>query len=212
MLSAPAESDLLNATNWTATNFLPGKTNWLSGTFGGWLEGNAVVTGDGELLDILRVDTSGLPEKAALVHVTANVGVFSFDPSTGFIDFPGGAKKFTIRYDSVSQRFWSVASIVAEPSQASKPPSSIRNTLALTCSSDLTKWAVCCVLLGHPDADKHGFQYVDWLFQGEDIIAVCRTAYDDEGSGAHSYHDANFLTFHRWRNFRKLTSNRTGGI
>jgi hypothetical protein len=46
---------------------------------------------------------------------------------------------------------------------------------------------------------------VDWLFEGDDLIAACRTAYDDEEGGAHNFHDANFLTFHRFKNFRRLT-------
>jgi hypothetical protein len=46
---------------------------------------------------------------------------------------------------------------------------------------------------------------VDWQYDGEDLIAVCRTAYDDGQGGARNNHDANFLTFHRWKNFRSLT-------
>ena len=45
----------------------------------------------------------------------------------------------------------------------------------------------------------YGFQYVDWQFDGDDLIAVRRTAW-----AAHNYHYANFLTFHRIRNFRSL--------
>jgi hypothetical protein len=43
------------------------------------------------------------------------------------------------------------------------------------------------------------------MFEGNDIIAACRTAYDNSVGGARNNHDANFLTFHRWRNFRALT-------
>jgi hypothetical protein len=59
------------------------------------------------------------------------------------------------------------------------------------------------VLLQHEDPVKHGFQYVDWLFDGKDIIFLSRTAYDDGLEGAHRSHDANFLTFHRIKKFRK---------
>jgi hypothetical protein len=48
-------------------------------------------------------------------------------------------------------------------------------------------------------------QYVDWVFDGDDIAALSRTAYDDGLGGAHNQHDANFITFHRIRNFRELT-------
>ena len=61
------------------------------------------------------------------------------------------------------------------------------------------------VLLYHPDTATHGFQYPDWQFDGEDLIAVVRTAFDDETGGAHNAHDANYLTFHRWPRFRSLT-------
>jgi hypothetical protein len=64
---------------------------------------------------------------------------------------------------------------------------------------------VRCILLYHPDVAKHGFQYVDWLFDGDDIIAACRTAYDDGVGGARNQHDSNFMTFHRFANFRQLT-------
>jgi hypothetical protein len=64
---------------------------------------------------------------------------------------------------------------------------------------------VRCIVLYHPDVKQHGFQYVDWLFEDQDIIAVCRTAHDDGVGGAHNNHDANYLTFHRFSGFRRLT-------
>ena len=103
-----------------------------------------------------------------------------------------------------AKRYWSLASIVPDRYRANNP-GSIRNTLALTSSPDLLNWEVRCILLQHPDVAKHGFQYVDWLFDGEDIIAACRTAFDDGQGGAHNAHDANFLTFHRFANFRRLS-------
>lgn len=47
-----------------------------------------------------------------------------------------------------------------------------------------------------------GFQYVDWQFDGDDIIYTVRTAYD----GAHSFHDANRITFGRLPGFRSHIS------
>ena len=115
-----------------------------------------------------------------------------------------GPRSFTIRFDPQTRRYWTLADIVLDRYR-SHDPGGVRNTLALTTSSDLLEWEVRCILLHHPDVSKHGFQYVDWLFDGEDIIAVCRTAFDDGQGGAHSYHDANFLTFHRFANFQRLT-------
>jgi hypothetical protein len=204
MLSVPLDADLLQATNWTCGNFLPSDRAWNGGDMGAWLEGNAVVTPAGELVNVLRVQTKSADEKAAIVRISPDGKIASFDPATGFVKFPGGAKKFTIRFDPQTKRYWTLASIVLDRDRADNP-GSIRNTLALTSSPDLLNWEVRCVLLHHTDTAKHGFQYVDWLFDGEDIIAVCRTAFDDGQGGAHNHHDANFLTFHRFANFRRLT-------
>ncbi len=58
------------------------------------------------------------------------------------------------------------------------------------------------MILHHDDVAKHGFHYVDWQFDGDDLIAVSRTGFDDDKGGAHSAHDANYLTFHRVEGFR----------
>lgn len=205
MLSVPVNADLLNATNWTFSNPLARDSNWLNGDFNAWLEGNAVRTRDGGIVDILRVDTPRCPERAAIVRVSEDGKSAAFDPATGFIHFPGGAKKFTIRFDASSDRYWSLATLVPERHQSAGRPGGIRNTLALTCSPDLTNWVVRCILLYHPDTARHGFQYVDWQFEGDDLIAVCRTAFDDAQGGARNNHDANFLTFHRITMFRART-------
>lgn len=201
MMSAPEDADLLKASNWTVSNALARDASWLDGKFGGWLEGNAVVTPSGGIVDILRVDH---PEggRAAVVYVSPDGKEARFDPASGFIDFPGGAKKFTIRYDPKSRRYWSLTNYVP-PKHKGPHAAGTRNTLALIRSRDLRTWEVRGVVLYHPDREKHGFQYVDWLFEGPDLIAACRTAFDDEEGGAHNAHDANFMTFHRVRNFRK---------
>jgi hypothetical protein len=204
MMSVPAEADLLQRENWTFSKPLPRNEEWLNGTFNGWLEGNAVIGRDGSILNILRVDTPGCPEKAAIVKVSSDGTMSSFNPSTGFIDFPGGAKKFTIRYDPESDFYWSLATLVPGRHQAQGKPGGIRNTLGLVRSRDLRTWEIRCILLYHPDVRNHGFQYPDWLIDGNDIIATVRTAYDDGIGGAHNNHDANFLTFHRFHNFREL--------
>lgn len=204
MFSIPVDADLLQATNWAHSNFLPSDRTWNGGDMGAWLEGNAVVSPAGELVNVLRVQTRSPEEKAALVHLSPDGRTATFDPATDFIRFPGGAKKFTLRFDPETKRYWALASIVRERHRA-PDPGRIRNTLALTTSTNLLNWEVRCILLYHPDTAKHGFQYVDWLFDGQDIIAVCRTAFDDGQGGAHNNHDANYLTFHRFANFRRLT-------
>ncbi|RTE55377.1 exo-alpha-sialidase [Arenibacter aquaticus] len=207
MLSAPVDADLLNADSWTSSNILYYDSTYLDGNFGGWLEGNAVVDKDGQMWDILRVDDrSTLEEKAARVKISADGTLATFDPKTGFIAFPGGSKKFTIRYDEATELYWTIANVIPEEIKRDingKNPASIRNTQALYSSPDLVNWTQRKVLLQHPDIVKHGFQYVDWKFDGKDIIFLSRTAYDDGVGGARNNHDANFLTFHRIKKFRK---------
>ncbi len=204
MLSIPVDGDLLDGEQWTFAEFLPSYRGWNGGDMGAWLEGNAVVTTAGDLVNVLRVQTKSSDEKAAIVRVSADGRALTFDPEKDFVPFAGGAKKFTIHFDPATKLYWSVASIVAERHRADNP-GGIRNTLALVCSPDLRAWATRTVLLYHPEVKKHGFQYVDWQFEGDDIIAACRTAFDDGVGGARNNHDANFLTFHRWKNFRALT-------
>lgn len=204
MMSIPVDGDLLDADQWTFADFLPSYRSWNGGDMGAWLEGNAVVTPAGAVVNVLRVQTNSPDEKAAIVRVSADNRALAFDPENDFVPFPGGSKKFTIHFDPQTKLYWALASIVPERHRAEKP-GSIRNTLALVSSPDLRNWKTNTVLLYHADVKNHGFQYVDWMFDGDDIIATCRTAYDDGVGGAHNNHDANFLTFHRWSKARART-------
>lgn len=207
VMSIPLDADPMIAGNWTSSNHIPLDTNLLDGHFNGWLEGNVVVDPQGQMWDILRVDDrSTLDEKAAFVKISEDGTTATFDPETGFIPFPGGSKKFTIQYDPVSKRYWTITNYIpthVRKIAEGKNPASIRNTQALFSSPDLIIWDFHTILLFHKDTQNHGFQYVDWLFEGKDIIFLSRTAYDDGLGGARNNHDANFLTFHRIKNFRK---------
>lgn len=191
VLSAPLGADLLRAASWTSSKPLDSHPDWPGDN---WLEGNAVVTPQGGLMDILRVGLAH-GDRAAIVRVSQDGTTATFDPAADLVDFPGGGTKFTVRYDPVSRRFWSLVN-------PQKSPPAERNVLALTSSADLRHWATNAVILHDPDRAFVAFQYVDWQFDGPDIVAVARTAF----GGAHSYHDANYLTFHRIPNFRTLTA------
>ncbi|MEO5996872.1 MAG: sialidase family protein [Chitinophagaceae bacterium] len=204
MMSVPVNADLLNAANWTFSNSVRYDSTFLGGNFGGWLEGNAVLTPSGEIVNILRVAyTLNGEEKAAIINISNDGKQATFDRDKNFIDFPGGSKKFTIMYDKKTKLYWTLCNYVPE-SFRGKKSDLIRNTQALCSSSDLRNWQVKTIILQHPDVEKHGFQYLDWQFEGNDIIFLSRTAYDDAEGGAHRQHDANFITFHRIKNFRKI--------
>ena len=188
LISAPVDADLLQAASWTRTNIVraapPGKSDAHY-----WLEGNAVVAPDGQMVDILRIWKDG-SERAALLRLSPDGSMLTWDRARDVIEMPGGGVKFTIHYDSVSRRYWTLTN-------KQHNPDSLRNTLALISSPDLRNWQVEATLLRHPDRTKHAFQYIDWQFDSEDIVAVSRTSWDGD-----TFHNANYLTFHRIRRFR----------
>ncbi|MHC4705961.1 MAG: hypothetical protein ACYS8I_02595 [Planctomycetota bacterium] len=201
VMSAPADADLLNADNWLMSKKL--MLDKRADIFK-WLEGNVLVTPEGGLVNMLR--TQAPPARAAMIHISADGTQLGFDPDKDMIAFPGGAKKFTIRYDKVTGKYWSLVNIITDPGPMEEPPQDHRNTLALTCSKDLRNWEVRYVALSFRRGEhltrknnKFGFQYIDWLIEGNDIIFVSRTAW---GWDTPRSHDANYLTFHRIKNFR----------
>ena len=213
VLSADAGVDLLDAANWRMSNRMAFRIEWLPeqwGRFaeGGWLEGNVVEDREGQLWDVLRLNARqsrdepwSLWNKAALVRLEEAGTRLSFDPTEGFINLPGGHSKFSIRYDGQSGRYITLSNGVQDPRQPT-----LRSVLSLYASVDLRSWTHRRVLLaddsGFPaelSAQRTGFQYVDWQFDGGDIVYLVRTAY----GGARNYHDANRITFHRLRSFRR---------
>jgi hypothetical protein len=213
VISAEADADLLDASSWRMSSKLAFRVDWLPAEWGGyieggWLEGNVVENREGRLWNVLRLNARtsrdgawSLWNKAAMVRVEEGTTRLSFDPAQGFIELPGGHSKFTIRYDSGSERYLTLSNGVRDPSGPS-----LRSVLSMYASVDLRRWSHCLTLLtddsGLPpelSAQRTGFQYVDWQFDGEDIIYLVRTAY----GGAHSYHDANRITFHRLSGFRQ---------
>ncbi|GJM33593.1 MAG: hypothetical protein DHS20C18_25940 [Saprospiraceae bacterium] len=200
VVSAPLDADLLKASSWTVSNRLRYNQDWPGRA---WLEGNLVVSPEGEIWNILRNDIHPEGGKACIIKVSEYGETVTFDPENGFIDFPGGCKKFTIRYDGVSKRYWSLTNYIPEEFKGHNPERT-RNTLALISSSDLRNWVVNKIVLQHPDVAHTGFQYADWQFEGNDIITLIRTAYPEpDGTKAHNCHDANYITFFRVENFRK---------
>lgn len=202
VLSASANADLLDAKSWRRSNILFPDMEWMDGNFRGWLEGNMVYdTENKQLLDILRVhNTRERVEHCAVVKVSPNGKKISFDSKEGFRPFPGGAKKFTIRYDERTKRYWTLTNLTY-PEELIITNNQTRNRLALCSSEDLVDWKTERIIVYHPDVKYHGVQYVDWVFEGEDILAVLRTAWRDNEGLANNQHDSNYILFKRIENF-----------
>lgn len=217
VIAAREDSDLLDAASWTISNKLPFDPAWLPDDWPkldgpGYLEGNVVETPEGEIWNILRLHSSPVVGKAVVLRVIPSPPAplpcarvrAPGEGSTAqglrqefvrIIDFPGGMSKFTIRRDPGTGLYLSLSNNNTDPRHANQ-----RNVLSLYSSPDLSEWTHRKTLLeddlGLPwdqSVRFTGFQYVDWQFDGDDIIYAVRTAYD----GAHNFHDANRLTFHR---------------
>lgn len=215
VLSAAVGDDLMRASSWKISRFLKSSPEWITesdeGGFRQWIEGNVVVAPDGRLVNVLRVDEQKWGRSAAVVHIEG-LRKLSFDPAKDIIEMPGGGKKFTIRYDSLSRRYWSLTSIVLDEFRGMRHGGIyasgihcglIRNTLALISSEDLYHWRVERTILASDDPFFDGFQYVDWQFDGEDLVSVIRLAMEEPRGLPNRQHDANFLVFKRIEKFRE---------
>ncbi|TLS51861.1 exo-alpha-sialidase [Paenibacillus antri] len=206
VVSASVDADLLDPSSWISSPFLPYDPSWPGAIRGGAapsvLEGNVVVTPDGKLVNILRYHTKGgEPEHGRAVILEIDDRHPERPLSFGkVIDFYGNLSKFTIQFDSVSGLYWSLVNRVASSNIFQ------RNILTLVSSPDLERWTICRDILnyhdnGWPEDDKQaGFQYVDWEIHGDDLVFLSRTALN----GAFNYHNANYITFHRITDFRKI--------
>ena len=207
VMSIPVDGDLLAANEWTITNPIEREGGWLGSDFWCVLEGNAVVDRDGVVRDILRSDHENT---AAVTTISADGKTQSIDPKFDRASLPGSSKKMLIRWDEPSQLYWALTN-PTPPGTPDKKATKVRNTLAVFTSPDLRQWTQRSVLLQHPEPEFHAFQYPDWIVEGDDMLVASRTAFDDGEGGAHRAHDANYLTFHRFTNFRKLATRGESG-
>lgn len=84
----------------------------------------------------------------------------------------------------------------------------MRSVLALVSSPDLENWTVNKIVMGSRDVKYHGFQYVDWQFEGKDIILMNRVGFSDEFGEADNAHNSNYIIFQRIRNYAKSKTDR----
>lgn len=197
VMSCDESADLLVPENWSFSEpvpfgqFAPELEGLPDNTM--TIEGTLVVDKNGELLNIMRF---GKYHQALVYRVNTE----DHDAPLTYVRcmaFPANYSKFMIKYDEKSGCYYSVATMAYNPERLNT-----RNLLSLLKSGDLIHWETASDLLDYRDSDPQdvGFQYVDFSIEGDDILYLCRTALN----GAHNYHDANYSTFHRIRDFRNL--------
>ena len=197
VMSCDADADLMVSENWHFTEpkrfeaFTPELEGMPSATM--TIEGTVVEAPDGKLLNVMRF---GRYNTALVYEINTE------DPDapltfSHLMEFPANYSKFMIRFDEVSKYYYCVGTRVYD-----KEKVKARNLLSLLRSPDLEKWEVVTDILDSRDKSENevGYQYPDFMIEGDDIKFLCRTAW----GGAHNYHDANYSTFHVIKNFRDL--------
>lgn len=195
VMSCDENEDLLVAENWSFTkplkfdHFSPEISHLKKPVM--TIEGTLTVSPDGKLLNIMRF---GMRDHVIEYEVDTEDHEAPLKYH-GIIKMGVSYSKFMIKYDDVSGKYYSVASKTHNGSA-----DYARNYLVLLYSEDLCTWHIKKELYDfrHKDEEKVGLQYVDFSFDGDDIIYLCRTAIN----GAASFHDSNYSTFHRIKNFR----------
>jgi len=196
VMSCDLNDDLLVPENWSFSepkkfdptipelSHLPGRTMTIEGT----------LTTDpaGKLFNVMRFGG----HRCALAYA---VNTEDHDAPLEYshcIPFPANLSKFMIQRDPVSGKYYTIASRLKEG------VASARNLLSLMASEDMLNWYLVADLIDRSgcDPEKIGFQYVNFEFEGDDILYLCRTAMNDP----HDYHDSNYSTFHRIHNFRAM--------
>lgn len=202
VMSCDENADLLDARNWTIAPPLPYDPTWkgvAEGPSTGTIEGNLVVAPNGKFYNIMRYDTAKTTPSYGLVLAYE---VNEKDPAAQIryshaIPFDGNLSKFIIKKDPKTGYYYTLYTRITDPNHVHD-----RRLLSLARSEDLEDWTLITDLLDRRDCPPKevGFQYVDFEFDGDDIIYLCRTALN----GARNFHDANYSVFHRLQNFRDL--------
>jgi len=202
VMSADVESDLLDPASWRFTppvKYDPAWPGVASGPSSGNIEGSLVVSPDGALFNIMRYDmTKCRPNYGRVLAYRVDTD----DPDAPLaydhaVELPGNHSKFMIKRDERTGLYFTIISRILDGEGVMN-----RNLLSLMVSKDLRRWELAADLIDrrHEDPRGTGFQYVDWMIEGEDLLYLCRTAMNQP----HNYHDANYQTFHRLAGFRDL--------
>ena len=202
MLSAPTDRDLLKASNWSYSNRIAADADWLSGRFVGWIAGNAAVSQENAVVNILSLQAKGDSSgKAAIIRYDRNGRIGVFDPKADLCNLPGAENQFSVKYDAQSKTYWTISNVALPANKANG--NQLRNSAILLQSENLTDWQIKTVLLCDMDTQKKGLEYIDWAIEDDDIIAISATS-SAQGNGDTDLANANSITFHRFENFRKL--------
>lgn len=192
VVSAAADSDLLQASNWTLSNSVKVNPTEFGRSKELLLAGSVLQAPNGSIVDFLTATRRGT--YAAILPVGKSGSQLKYDSGNAYVEFPFNEPKNTVRYDEVSKRYWSIGG-------KKRAPFARHNISALVSSADLINWEIETILLQHVDSSSHGFRSADWQFDGEDIVLVNLACWDKSPNNK----KMGYVCFHRFKNFRDLT-------
>jgi hypothetical protein len=139
-----------------------------------------------------------------LLRPSANPAVMAPVTDDDWISLPGGEKKFGVRYDPTSGLFVALTNPVLPAHLGYLPnqPELVRNTAAMFTSRDLKTWDTRQIFLYSANIAYEAFQYLQFDYDGDDLVVASRTAFDIGGNKPPRGHDSNLTTFHRIADFR----------
>ena len=190
----------------------------------GWLEGNVVQIANpdhywydpkGKTFHIWMRAHTGNTGYAAVVKVVENddgsmTTMLETVPSGKkclFVPCPGGQMKFEVTYDEKTERYWLLSTQATDsmtrakrlPADRFQLPNNERRRLQLHFSKNMIDWCFAGLVAVGP-TERSSRNYASMLIDGDDLHFLSRSG--DER--AMSAHDADVITFHTIKNFRKL--------
>lgn len=127
---------------------------------------------------------------------------------TRYNSMPGGNLKFCVLWDDASKLFWATSNLPADSENTInvkqdnfRGSAGDRRFLMLHYSLDALNWFPAGCIAAAPKISQ-SFMYARPVIDGEDLAIICRSSVN-----APNQHDADYATFHRVRDFRKLAMN-----
>ena len=127
---------------------------------------------------------------------------------TRYNSMPGGNLKFCVLWDETSKLFWATSNLPANSENTInvkqdnfRGSAGDRRFLMLHYSLDALNWFPAGCIAAAPKLSQ-SFMYARPVIEGDDLAIICRSSVN-----APNQHDADYATFHRVRDFRKLAMN-----
>ncbi len=216
VVSCDLNDNLANGANWVVSNYITITSEWTMEQIGTTstahhgtpaLEGNMVQAPDGTIYDILRLNCEPATGYAVCLELSADGKTLSYPEENKVINFPGGDDLFYIYYDETTGYYLSLVN-----NNTAKYWPMQRNILSLSASKDLINWEIVDTILIDREMlnfdvsmAQHGFQYVTWCFDGDDILFTVREQSGDvDYSNGEYFHNCYTITFYRLSDYKSL--------